>query len=41
MSSLPYLMQGDIDQRFEYGLDLFIAGIQAKSASAPSSSISA
>lgn len=40
MESLPYLMQGDIDQRFEYGLDLLIAGIRSKSASAPSSSVS-
>lgn len=40
MSSLPYLMQGDIDQRFEYGLDLLIAGIRSKSASVPSSSVS-
>ncbi|MGZ8652631.1 MAG: TetR/AcrR family transcriptional regulator [Actinomycetota bacterium] len=39
MSSLPYLMQGDIDQRFEYGLDLLIAGIRSKSV-APSSSVS-
>jgi hypothetical protein len=23
-------MQGDIDQRFEYGLDLMIAGLRAK-----------
>ena len=30
VSSLPYLMQGDIDQRFEYGLDLMIAGLRAK-----------
>jgi AcrR family transcriptional regulator len=40
MSSLPYLMEGDIDQRFEYGLDLLIAGIRSKSANAPSSSVS-
>jgi AcrR family transcriptional regulator len=40
MSSLPYLMQGDIDQRFEYGLDLFIAGIRSKSTNGPSSSVS-
>lgn len=40
MSSLPYLMQGDIDQRFEYGLDLLIAGIRSKSAGVPSSSVS-
>jgi TetR/AcrR family transcriptional regulator, tetracycline repressor protein len=40
MSSLPYLMQGDIDQRFEYGLDLLVAGIRSKSASVPSSSVS-
>jgi AcrR family transcriptional regulator len=40
MESLPYLMQGDIDQRFEYGLDLLIAGIRSKSAIAPSSSVS-
>jgi AcrR family transcriptional regulator len=31
MTSLPYLMSGDIDQRFEYGLDLLIAGIRSKS----------
>lgn len=30
LSSLPYLMQGDIDQRFEYGLDLMISGLRAK-----------
>lgn len=30
LSSLPYLMKGDIDQRFEYGLDLLIAGIRFK-----------
>lgn len=30
MSSLPYLMQGDIDQRFEYGLDLLLTGLRAK-----------
>jgi TetR/AcrR family transcriptional regulator, tetracycline repressor protein len=40
MSSLPYLMHGDIDQRFEYGLDLLIAGIRSKSASVPSPSVS-
>ena len=40
MSSLPYLMQGDIDQRFEYGLDLLIAGIRSKSSNVPSSSAS-
>jgi TetR/AcrR family tetracycline transcriptional repressor len=41
MSSLPYLMQGDIDQRFEYGLDLLIAGIRSKAAAdVPSSSAS-
>ncbi len=39
MSSLPYLMQGDIDQRFEYGLDLLIAGIRSKSTNVPSSSV--
>ena len=39
MSSLPYLMQGDIDQRFEYGLDLLFAGIRSKSAAVPSSSV--
>lgn len=38
MASLPYLMMGDIDQRFEYGLDLLIAGIRSKSAGATSSS---
>ena len=37
MSSLPYLMQGDIDQRFEYGLDLLLTGLRAK-AQAPSGS---
>ena len=31
MTSLPYLMSGDIDKRFEYGLDLLIAGIRSKS----------
>jgi AcrR family transcriptional regulator len=31
MTSLPYLMSGDIDERFEYGLDLLIAGIRSKS----------
>jgi AcrR family transcriptional regulator len=30
LSSLPYLMHGDIDHRFEYGLDLLIAGIRSK-----------
>lgn len=40
LSSLPYLMQGDIDQRFEYGLDVLIAGILAKSTPGPSSSVS-
>jgi len=30
-SSLPYLMQGDIDERFEYGLDLMLAGLRARS----------
>lgn len=30
VSSLPYLVQGDVDQRFEYGLDLLIAGLRAK-----------
>jgi AcrR family transcriptional regulator len=39
MTSLAYLMSGDIDQRFEYGLDLLIAGIRSKSA-APLSSVS-
>ena len=39
VSSLPYLMQGDIDQRFEYGLDLLIAGIGSKT-DARSSSVS-
>ena len=29
-ASLPYLMQGDIDQRFEYGLDLLLTGLRAK-----------
>jgi AcrR family transcriptional regulator len=40
MSSLPYLMSGDIGQRFEYGLDLLIAGIRSKSAPDPSWSVS-
>jgi AcrR family transcriptional regulator len=39
MSSLPYLMQGDIDQRFEYGLDLLIAGIGSKVGGVRSSSV--
>jgi AcrR family transcriptional regulator len=30
LSSLPLLMSGDIDERFEYGLDLLIAGIRSK-----------
>jgi AcrR family transcriptional regulator len=30
LSSLPQLMKGDIDERFEYGLDLLIAGIRSK-----------
>ncbi len=30
MASLPFLMQGDIDQRFEYGLDLLLTGLRAK-----------
>ena len=30
LSSLPYLMMGDIDERFEYGLDLLIAGVRSK-----------
>lgn len=30
LGSLPYLMAGDIDERFEYGLDLMIAGLRAK-----------
>jgi AcrR family transcriptional regulator len=30
LSSLPHLMKGDIDERFEYGLDLLIAGIRSK-----------
>ena len=30
MASLPYLMHGDIDQRFEYGLDLLLLGLRAK-----------
>jgi AcrR family transcriptional regulator len=30
LSSLPQLMTGDIDERFEYGLDLLIAGIRSK-----------
>jgi AcrR family transcriptional regulator len=39
MASLPYLMRGDLDERFEYGLDLLIAGIRSKSAGLPISSI--
>jgi hypothetical protein len=39
MASLPYLMQGDLDERFEYGLDLLIAGIRSKSAALPVSSV--
>ncbi len=39
MASLPYLMQGDLDERFEYGLDLLIAGIRSKSAGLPISSV--
>lgn len=38
MESLPYLMRGDLDERFEYGLDLLIAGIRSKSAGLPVSS---
>jgi AcrR family transcriptional regulator len=34
-SSVAYLMQGDIDQRFEYGLDLMIAGIRSKAGAVP------
>jgi AcrR family transcriptional regulator len=30
LASLPHLMKGDIDQRFEYGLDLLIAGVRSK-----------
>jgi AcrR family transcriptional regulator len=30
LSSLPFLMQGDIDERFEFGLDLLLAGLRAK-----------
>lgn len=37
VASLPYLMQGDIDQRFEYGLDLLLTGLRAK-AQAPTGS---
>jgi tetracycline repressor-like protein len=40
VSSLPYLMQGDIDQRFEYGLDLMIAGIRSKAVGVQGSSVS-
>jgi AcrR family transcriptional regulator len=29
-SALPYLVAGDIDARFEYGLDLMIAGLRAR-----------
>ncbi len=29
-SSLSYLMQGDIDERFDYGLDLLLAGLRVK-----------
>lgn len=32
VSSLPYLVRGDVDERFEYGLDLLIAGLRAKTA---------
>jgi AcrR family transcriptional regulator len=39
VSSLPYLMQGDIEQRFEYGLDLMIAGIRSKAVGVPGSSV--
>ena len=39
MSSLPYLMQGDLDERFEYGLDLLIAGIRSKAVAMPVSSV--
>jgi len=39
MESLPYLMRGDLDERFEYGLDLLIAGIRSKSAGLPISSV--
>lgn len=39
MASLPYLMRGDLDERFEYGLDLLIAGIRSKSAGLPISSV--
>jgi hypothetical protein len=39
MASLPYLMQGDLDERFEYGLDLLIAGIRSKSAAPSVSSV--
>jgi AcrR family transcriptional regulator len=39
MASLPYLMRGDLDERFEYGLDLLIAGIKSKSAGLPPSSV--
>lgn len=31
LSSLPFLMQGDLDERFEFGLDLLLAGLRAKS----------
>jgi Tetracyclin repressor-like, C-terminal domain len=29
-AALPYLVAGDLDARFEYGLDLMIAGMRAK-----------
>jgi len=29
-TALPYLVAGDIDARFEYGLDLLIAGLRAR-----------
>jgi len=32
LASLPHLMKGDIDERFEYGLDLLIAGVRSKTA---------
>lgn len=31
LSSLPFLMRGDLDERFEFGLDLLLAGLHAKS----------
>jgi len=33
VSSLPYLVQGDADERFEFGLDLLIEGLRTMAAS--------